>query len=90
MIIPFSGKDKSEQVGPGEISRMKFMPYIRLRDNEDTRKAFDEKTATSGTSIDVAPYSQVLKSGWRIDSPGSVTKEIEEKHIVNNNYNAGN
>ena len=63
--------------------------YVRLRD-EDTRKAFDEKTATSGTSIDVALYGQVLKSGWGIDPPGSVAKEIEEKYIVNYNYNAGN
>ena len=67
MIIPFSGTDKSEQVGPGEMSRMKLMSYVRLRDDEDTREAFDEKTATGGTSIlDVALYSQVLKSGWRI------------------------
>ena len=64
--------------------------YVRLRDDEDARKAFNEKTATSGTSIDVAPYSEVLKSGWGIDPPRSVAKEIEEKYTVNYNYNAGN
>ena len=73
----------------GEDRGFAVWHYVRLRD-EDTRKAFDEKTATGGISIDVALYGQVLKSGWGIDPPGSVAKEIEEKYIVNYNYNAGN
>ena len=68
----------------GESRGFAAWHYIKLRDNEDTQKAFDEKTATG--SIDVALYGEVLKSGWGIDPPDNIVKEIEGKYKVNYSY----
>ena len=58
--------------------------YVKVEDNEDTRKAFHDALATG--HINLADYGEIVKSGWGKDPPDDVEKEIEEKYFVNYDY----
>ena len=58
--------------------------YVKVEDNEDTRKAFHVAFATG--TINIADYGEIVKSGWGEDPLDNVKEEVEEKYLVNYDY----
>ena len=65
--------------------------YVKLKDNEDTRKEFFE--AVESGSVNVTKFGKLLESGWGKDPPEDVVKKMTEKYVVKyihvHEYHAG-
>ena len=58
--------------------------YVKVEDNEDTRKAFFEAVASN--NVNVKEFGEPIKCGWGKDSPEEVKKKILEEYIVKYDY----